>query len=134
MQTVPGFSIGGVGRGRYHFVVPKGTKRFRVRLLGVHPGAYGGAVLSPANKVIGIHQGTNQGPALIPGTPRVSVPRPDEHPERGVLTIRPAAPDTGQVWSLVLWAAIDLGCELEGVPPYLSLRAEEWFDPGESGG
>lgn len=129
METVKEFRIGGVGRGKYRFFVPQGTKEFSVRLLGVHPGGYGGAVLSPANKVVGHRQGTNQGQALIPGAARVAVPQPDEHPERGILTIKPAPEDTGKLWSLVLWAAVDLGCELEGVPPYLSLTAEAWFDP-----
>jgi len=132
MQTVSEFRIGAVGRARFHFFVPRGTPEFRVKLLGVHPGQYGGAALSPDNKVIGYHQAANQGQALILGAAQVKVPKPDEHPERGILTVKPAAQDTGKLWSLALWAATDIGCELDGVPPFLSLTADAWFDPGET--
>ena len=37
--------------------------------------------------------------------------------------------DAGKVWTLILWAAIDIGCELEVVPPYLSNTAADWFQP-----
>ena len=126
MQTGPEFRIGGVGRGRYHFFVPVGTQEFRVRLLGAHTGTYGGAVLTPANQPAGIHQDANIGPALIPGA---NVPATQAHPEQGEIVVRPAAADTGKVWSLVLWAAGDIGCELVGVPPYLSLTEAAWFAP-----
>ena len=46
MQTVPGFSIGGIGRGRYHFFVPQGTEEFRVRLRPGHSGLFAGVVLA----------------------------------------------------------------------------------------
>jgi len=118
MQTVPGFHIGGVGRGRYHFLVPAGTPEFRIKLLGVHPGAYGAVVLTPDGQVAGQHQDINPGAAL-----------PPTHPERGEVVVEPAAEDTGKLWSVVLWAAGDIGVELVGVPPYLSLSAEAWFEP-----
>jgi hypothetical protein len=129
-QMVPGFRIGGVGRGRYHFFVPEGTQQFSVKLLGVHGGTYAGVVLSPTNKVVAFHQGINEGQALIRGAAKVQVPHPDQHPERGAITVKPDPQDTGKGWSLVLTAGGDIGCELEGVPVYLSLKAEEWFDPG----
>ena len=131
-QVVPGFRIGGVGRGRYHFFVPEGTQQFSVKLVGVHSGTYAGVVLSPANKIMGFHQDVNQGQALIRGAAQVPVPHPDQHPERGTITVKLAAPDTGKVWGLVLTAGGDIGCELEGVPAYLSLKADEWFDPTKS--
>ncbi|HOM80465.1 MAG TPA: hypothetical protein PLU39_12830 [Armatimonadota bacterium] len=127
-QTVPGFRFGGVGRARYHFFVPAGTKEFRIHLLGVHSGTYGGAAITPDGKIAAVHQDSNPGQAFIEGAPKGTVdPR---HPERGTIVVKPAPADTGKVWSLVVWAAMDLGCELEGVPPYLSRTAQEWFDPG----
>ena len=131
MQTVPGFRIGGVGRGRYHFFVPQGTKEFRTKLVGVHPGTYGAAAMTPGNQVVGYHQDMNPGQALIQGAAKVDVPNPNAHPEQGTLTVHPEAGDTGRMWSLILWAAGDIGCELEGVPPYLSITRDSWFEPGK---
>ncbi|NCO36841.1 MAG: hypothetical protein AUJ92_03045 [Armatimonadetes bacterium CG2_30_59_28] len=131
MQTLKEFRIGGVGRGRYHFFVPQGTKEFKVKLLGVHPGQYGAAGISPEGKVVGYHQDSNQGQALILGAQKVGVPNPNAHPEQGTLVIQPAPADTGKMWSLILWAAGDIGCELEGVPPYLALTEKDWFEPGK---
>ena len=126
MKTVPGFSIGGVGRGRFHLFVPAGPKEFRVRLAGLHTGPYGGALVSPAGKTVASHQGANVGGALVRGAPPAAAVA--GHPERGELVVRPAPADTGKTWGLVLWAAGDIGCELDGVPPYLSRTGEEWFE------
>jgi len=126
MQTGPEFHIGGVGKGRYWFFVPEGTTEFRIRLLGVHTGGYGAVVLTPSRQIAGQHQDANPGSALIPGAPQTT-PQPPTHPERGEIVIKPAAGDTGKLWSVVLWAAGDLGVELVGVPPYLSLTEDGWF-------
>ena len=128
MQTVPGFRIGGVGKGKYHFLVPAGTTEFRVKLLGVHTGAYGAVVLTPGGQVAGQHQDVNPGAALILGAPQGD-PLPPSHPERGEMVIKPAAGDTGRLWSVVLWAVGDIGVELVGIPPHLSLVQEDWFEP-----
>jgi hypothetical protein len=127
----PEFRIGGVGRTRFHFGVPAGTAEFRLKLLGVHTGPYGAVVLTPAGQIAGQFQGSNPGPALIPGAKGTGAPPPPDHPERGVLTVKPAAADTGKVWSVVLSAAVDIGVEFEGVPPYLALSAADWFEPAE---
>ncbi len=126
-ETTPGLTIGGVGRRRLHFFVPTGTTEFKVKLLGVHTGGYGAVVLAPNGQPVATHQGVNPGQAVLPGVARAAAPGPP--PERAELVVRPAAADTGRLWSLVLWAAIDIGCELSGVPPYLALTAESWFDP-----
>ncbi len=128
-RTVPGFRIGGVGRSRVYFSVPKGTPEFRVRLLGVHTGPYSAVVLTPAGRIAGQFEGNNPGPALIAGAPAAPAPPPAGHPEEGTLTVNPAAADTGAIWSLILAAAGDIGVELEGVPPFLALAAQDWFDP-----
>jgi hypothetical protein len=120
MQTAPGFSIGGVGKGKYHFLVPEGTTEFRLKLVGVHTGGYGAVVLTPGGRIAGQHQDANPGAALIAGAPP-GPPVPPTHPELGEIVILPSAADTGKVWSVVLWAAGDIGVELVGVPPYLSL-------------
>ncbi len=131
-QAPPDFRIGAVGRGRFHFFVPAGTKEFRVKLLGVHSGFYAGVVLSPSNKIMGFHQGLNAGQALIPGAPKAQTPLPPDHSETGNIIVKPSAEDTGKMWSLVLAAAGDIGCDLTGVPPFLSLSAAAWFDPRDS--
>ncbi|MDH7570394.1 MAG: glycoside hydrolase family 127 protein, partial [Armatimonadota bacterium] len=128
-QTVPGFRIGGVGRVRYHLFVPAGTRRFQVRLLGVHEGVYGAALFTPAGRCAGYYQGANEGPALVPGAPGVSASGSKVGSEQGTLAVVPAPEDTGKVWGLVLWAAGDIGVELEGVPPYLSCEPDAWFHP-----
>ena len=130
VQTVPDFTIGGVGRSKLHFFVPAGTKEFKLKLLGVHSGAYGAVVLSPAGKPAASHQDVNQGGAVLSrGTVPDTDPAPERHPERGEAVVKPAPADTGKMWSVVLWAAIDIGIELEGVPPFLALTEKAWFEP-----
>jgi hypothetical protein len=127
-QTAEGFSLGGIGRGRFWFFVPQGTNEFRVKLLGVHPGVYGVAAIAPGGKLVAYHQGVNPGGTQLPWAAD-KAQTADAHPERGELVVKPSPDDTGKVWSLVLWAATDLACELKGVPPYLAARAEDWFQP-----
>jgi hypothetical protein len=129
VQTSRGYSIGGVGRKRYHFFVPAGTQEFRVKLAGRHTGVYGGAALTPTGEISGVHQDLNPGQPLVPRAAKGGLPPSAMHSERGTLTIRPAAADTGKVWTLILWAAVDIGVELEGVPPYLALSPADWFEP-----
>ena len=129
-QTQPGFTMGNVVPGRYHFLVPKGTKEFRVKLAGIHVGGYGGAVFSPGSKLAACHQGSNDDAVLLPWAPKGGGSQ-TAGSERGELKVKPTQADTGKVWSLVLWAANNIGCELEGVPPYLSLSREAWFLPKE---
>jgi hypothetical protein len=128
MQAGADFRIGGVGRGRYSFFVPAGTKEFTIKLVGVHAGSYGAVVLGPDGRMVGSHQDANPGQALIPGAPKVNVPAADRQRERGQVTIKPAAAETGKLWSVILFAALDLGVELEGIPPYLSLNPDAWFE------
>ncbi|MBM3474089.1 MAG: hypothetical protein FJX75_12540 [Armatimonadetes bacterium] len=128
MQTGPEFRIGGVGKGKFHFLVPAGTTEFRLKLVGVHTGGYGAVVLTPGGQIAGQHQDANPGAALIAGAPP-GQPIPPTHPELGEIVIRPAAADAGKFWSVVLWAAGDIGVDLIGVPPYLSLTEAAWFDP-----
>jgi hypothetical protein len=129
-KTSPDFRIGGVGRSRYYFMVPQGTAEFRIKLVGVHTGPYGAVVLSPAGRLVDVFQGSNPGTALIKGSEGADNPRPN-HPELGELVIKPAAADTGKIWSVILSAGGDIGFELVGVPPYLALSPEDWFQPQE---
>lgn len=126
-KTMPEFRIGGVGRSRYFFMVPAGTKEFSLKLLGVHTGGYGAVVLDPQGKLVGAFQGSNPGSALIPGAAPTDTTVPAGHPEQGTLTVKPDAAQTGKVWSVILTAAGDIGVELVGVPPYLALSADDWF-------
>jgi hypothetical protein len=123
VATGPGFAIGGVGRSRYHFLVPEGTRQFCVKIRAGHNGPYAGVVIAPSGQIAGFHQGVNFGSAAA-AKPKTAA---DPHPERGVICVKPDARETGQVWSLVLTAVGDIYCELQGVPPYLSLTADAWF-------
>ena len=129
METVPGFRIGGVKRRRLYFHVPRGTREFTVRLVGTHSGGYGGAVFNPAGQMACLHQGANTGPVLLPWAPGYAEYKPKTHPERGVLRVKPSPAHTGTTWSIVLWAVGDIGCELQGVPPYLAISKDALFLP-----
>jgi hypothetical protein len=130
-KVLPDFRLGGVGRSRYYFMVPTGTKEFTFRLVGVHTGSYGAVVLTPGAELAGSVQGSNPGAALIQGSAGADTPRPADHPELSQLTIKPLPADTGKVWSVLLSAAGDIGLQIENLPPYLSLSPEGWFQPQE---
>jgi hypothetical protein len=126
VETGPGFAIGGVGRSRYHFLVPEGAREFCVKIRAGHNGPYAGVVIAPSGQIAGFHQGINFGSAAAATKPKTTAAA-DAHPERGAIRVKPDARETGQVWSLVLTAVGDIYCELQGVPPYLSLTADAWF-------
>jgi hypothetical protein len=128
MQTSGDFRIGGVGRSRFYFMVPAGTREFALKLVGVHTGPYGAVVLDPAAQVAGTFQGNNPGAALIVGAAPAAGAPPPGHPELGTLTVKPPADQTGKIWSVILTAAGDIGIELVGLPPYLALSPEDWFE------
>ena len=84
-------------------------------------------MLDPQAQVVGQHEDSNPGAALIPGAaPGQAVP--PTHPELGEIVIKPRAAGTGKLWSVVLWAAGDIGVDLVGVPSYLALTAPDWFE------
>ena len=103
MQIVPGFAIGGVGRSRYHFMVPEGTREFRVKIRAGHHGPYAGVVIAPSGRIAGFHQGVNlDSTAPVSGGAKAKTAAANEHPDRGVITVNPDPRETGKVWSLVL--------------------------------
>jgi hypothetical protein len=118
-----------VGRSRFYFRVPEGVAEFRFNLVGVHTGPYGAVVLAPSGRLAGQFQGSNSGAALVAGAPKADAPAPAGHPERGDVVVVPQPGETGNVWSVVLAAAMDIGVEMVGVPPYLALSATDWFEP-----
>jgi hypothetical protein len=128
MRTSRDFRIGGVGRSRFYFMVPEGTEQFSLKLVGVHTGAFGAVLLDPAEQVAGTFQGNNPGAALIAGAPPAAGGPPPGHPELGTLTARPGASQTGKIWSVILTAAGDEGISLEGLPPFLALSPDNWFE------
>jgi hypothetical protein len=117
-QTGPGFCIGGVGRSRYAFFVPQGTREFCVNLRAGHTGHFAGLVLSPTGAKAGFFQGKHEPPFDAAALKTY-------HGHEGSIVVRPAVQDTGKPWALVLTAAGDMYCELQGVAPYLSLSAKE---------
>ncbi|MHB8995614.1 MAG: RIFT barrel domain-containing protein [Armatimonadota bacterium] len=130
-KTVPETRLGGVGRSRFYFMVPPGTKEFKLKLVGAHTGAYGAIVLTPGGKIAESFQGSNPGAPLILGAAGADAPRPKGNPELGEVVVKPAAADSGKIWSVILTAAGDIGVELVGVPPYLALSQDGWFLPKE---
>ena len=129
MEAVPQFHIAAVGRRNLYFRVPHGTMSFAVRLVGVHTGGYGCAVISPSGKLVAHHEGVNVGHARLPRIAEPDGQGQVDHPERATIDVRPQTADTGNVWRLVVHAAGDLQCELDGVPPYLALSRDDLFVP-----
>lgn len=127
MHIVPNFRIGGVGRSLFSFHVPAGTTQFTIRLLGVHTGPYEAVVLGPDDEPVEHFRNHNPGGALIAGAP--PGPQVRGHPERGEVTVQVAPEQAGRMWSVILAAAIDIGVQLEGVPPFMSRTPDEWFHP-----
>jgi hypothetical protein len=127
MQLVPGFRIGGVQRSVYSFHVPLGATEFAVILTGVHTGPYEAVLLGPDGRQAEHFRGHNPGGALVAGAP--SGPAVTGNPERGRIVVSVAPDKTGANWRIVLSAAMDIGVQLEGVPPFLSRTADEWFEP-----
>ncbi|MBT3381061.1 MAG: hypothetical protein HN742_21815 [Lentisphaerae bacterium] len=126
-----GFSIGGVGRSRFSFRVPDGTRAFRIKLVGVHNGHYGAVVVTPDGKIARHHEGTNPGRAQLSWAPKDEGKALPSRPERAELDVAVDPSQAGKTWGLVLWAAGDISVQLEGVPPYLARTPGEWFEPGE---
>ncbi len=124
-----GFSIGGVGRRRFSFLVPTGTRRFAVKLVGVHTGPYGAALITPGRRVAAVHEASNPGQVQLAWAPKVGAADSTARPERGTMVIEPSPEQSGRVWELVLWAAGDIACELSGIPPYLAKNPEACFLP-----
>ncbi|MDP6506868.1 MAG: hypothetical protein QF886_24800, partial [Planctomycetota bacterium] len=75
-QAVPSTSMARIGQGRFYFSVPEGVEKFRIRLIGVHSGTYGGAVLNAANRLIAYHQGVNPGQVQLTWAPRLGINNP----------------------------------------------------------
>lgn len=127
-EVVKGFSIGGVGRSRYHFRVPVDCTVFSVRIEGVHPGEFGGAVVTPGGAIAALYRGSNDGNTQLDWA-QDKAGKALGHAPVAVLAVEPAAADRGKVWDLLLWAKGDIRCELQGMPPLLSCRQGDWFLP-----
>ena len=127
-EVVKGFSIGGVGRARYHFLVPPDCTAFSVRVEGVHTGEFGGIVVDPSGKIVAMHRGTNDGKTRLTWAVEEKQPAAAKPPV-ATLQVQPPPADRGKVWGLLLWANMDIRCGLAGVPPILSRCKEDWFQP-----
>lgn len=123
MSATPGMRIGHVGTVRYAFYVPKGTTQFQIHVTGVHHGGYGMAAI-PAGGTFATYE-TRANPVGIGFFPGEDPAPPAEFTK----VVKPRAEDTGKMWSLALWASADIACDLQGVPPWVSLNDESWFDP-----
>lgn len=120
MRVVPGFTMGGFVRGKYHFFVPAGTTEFRIEVQAGHNGPYHAVAIAPDGGIAGIFSGQCDPAAKPSGA-------------SGSLTVRPKATDCNRPWSLVLTATGDLSLQLHGLPALLSLTANDWEPlPGQS--
>jgi hypothetical protein len=120
-KLVSGSSIGGVRNARYFFLPPAGTRSFRIKLTGIHRGAYGCAVMDSSGKKRAQFAGDYSGDAQI-------ITLGGVHNSKE-LTIKVEDARCGVPWSLLLMASGDIGIELMDVPPYLATRPEQLFVP-----
>ena len=113
VRNGPPVQFGGPGVARWYLGVPGGTKAFTAAVTSHHGGRRGLIVCAPDGR-----------------------PVADLHEETGgrtsSLRIRVPPGQAGKVWSVVVYARLDLSLVLEGLPPFLSTSPEGWFDPGES--
>lgn len=119
-KVLPRYSIGGVARRRFYFDVPEGTEKFSVRVLGIHLGTYGAAILNPEGVVRADINGDNNSTNLLEDNVNLS----DSSYRSAVadITIEVKPEDWSGPWSLILWAQGDIGVQLSGIPPYLYME------------
>lgn len=117
--------LAGIGQQRLFFFVPAGTTSISVSVAGVHQGEYGCALISPDGRVRAFLRGSNAG-----ADPMVGGTLPQYSP--GPLKHAPDPSQTNAIWELALWAAGDIICDVQGVPPYLATSPENWFNPEAS--
>lgn len=114
--------LAGIGQRRLSFFVPAGTTSIAVTVAGVHQGEYGCALISPDGRVRAFLRGSNAG-----ADPMIGGALPQYSP--GPLKHTPDPSQTNAVWGLALWAAGDIVCHIQGVPPYVAASPENWFNP-----
>ncbi|MBI2297668.1 MAG: hypothetical protein HYU66_01730 [Armatimonadetes bacterium] len=106
----PPVQLGGPGPGRYWFMVPAGTAAFKLTITSHHGGQFGVMVRPPDGQ-----------PAV-----RLEKGEPDKS---ATLEVSVPAGAAGKLWSVVVYAKMDVSVRLEGLPPYLATSAEGWFSP-----
>ncbi|PTX98818.1 hypothetical protein DB345_03615 [Spartobacteria bacterium LR76] len=114
--------LAGIGQRRLSFFVPAGTSSISVSVSGIHQGEYGCALISPDGRVRAFLRGSNAG-----ADPMIGGTLPQYSP--GPLSYAPDQSQTNAIWELALWAAGDIICDIQGVPPYLAPNPENWFNP-----
>jgi hypothetical protein len=116
----PDSSLAGVSMGRYYFNVPKGTKKFKVKVTGVHPGEFGAVILNSKGKVVEKITGRNQGKCRLPW-----VKYDKRRSYRQTISVNLKKPvEKDEVWEVLLWAAGDIKIEFNGIPSYVSIVPE----------
>lgn len=117
-----GLHFAGINQQRFWFFVPEGTKKFDVKVRGIHHGEFGAGVIDPDGRVAAFASASNSNvePAI------------GQLPQKQVantIEVAPEAAQTGKLWSVGLWAAGDITCELSGIPPFLAMDPQNWFQP-----
>ncbi|GAT34427.1 hypothetical protein TSACC_22852 [Terrimicrobium sacchariphilum] len=114
--------LAGIGQRRLSFFVPAGTASIAISVAGIHQGEYGCALISPDGRVRAFLRASNAG-----ADPMIGGALPQYSP--GPLSYAPDQSQTNAMWELALWAAGDIICDIQGVPPYLAPNPENWFNP-----
>lgn len=120
--AIPGYRIGGAARKRLLFEVPEETTEFTVEVNGVHIGTYGAAVLDPDGQLLGYYLGANETMHLV--TPGLKVDRNQYSSAYHDLKVEVPDNVSKGKWSLLFWGAGDIGIQLQGIPPWLSIQSD----------
>jgi PcRGLX-like N-terminal RIFT barrel domain/PcRGLX-like protein central beta sandwich domain/PcRGLX-like protein C-terminal alpha/alpha toroid domain len=116
-----GSILAGVQMAHYFLNVPKGTKQFNIKLLGVHPGKFGALLLNGKKNTIKRIDGFNLGKCRLPW---VKYDRKANYRKNVQINLPEAASKT-EIWQIILWASGDIQIKFEGIPSYLSIVPEK---------
>lgn len=115
VRLVDGVMLGGIGTSRWALYVPPGVTRGTLGLNAWHRGRWGGMILGPDGEALASEFLTNAGEGAQSVNLQFDL---GQNPD-------------GTMLDVVLQARLDLGMQVEGIPPYLAPSPEEWFNPEE---
>lgn len=100
---------------RFFFRVPEGISSFKLTITGGHKGEFGLGVYDAKGEPRGFARGLRSDPATTDA--------------RRMLEIQVPPGTGGTIWSAVAFATMDWDLKMEGIPPYISATAADWFAP-----
>lgn len=122
-KLVPESSMAQIRTARYYFLVPAGTKSFRMKITGVHSGPYGCTIQAPDGSTVAEMSGRHFGEAQLPHLKGVT--------NSQWLDVSVGKARTGEPWTAIFSATGDFGIEFDGIPPYLAISKDQLFLPNE---